>query len=246
MKVVIVDDESSARNILKKFLSVYCPEVTVIAECTSVKEGYECITKNEFDILFLDIHLTDGEGFDLLQKIPKITFEIIFTTGYDTYAIKAIKYAAIDYLVKPLIAEELKEAVDRVIKKKADNVKIPQAPEPKIQLLPTSGRIAVSDTNGLRILQLNKIIYCKAEGNYTSFILSDKEKILVCKTLKEYETILPQPYFLRIHNSHLINLEHVKSYVNGRGGQVEMSNNEFLDVARNRKQSLMDIITGHF
>jgi two-component system, LytTR family, response regulator len=242
MKAVIIDDELQARSTLKKFLSAYCPEVSVRAECDSITAGFECIVNNTApDILFLDVQLADGDGFDLLQRLPQINFEIIFTTGYNNYAIKAIKYAAIDYLVKPINPEELREAVSRVMKKKAKYNSLDN-PLPSRM----NGRIAIADSDGFRVVQLAKIVYCKAEGNYTLFIFSDGEKILVCKNLKEYECVLPQSSFLRIHNSYLINLEHLKSYVRGRGGQVEMSNGEFLDVARNRKQLLLDVMMSNF
>lgn len=242
MNVVIIDDELNARNTLRKFLSLYCPGVVVIAECSSVNDGVEfLITHDSPDIVFLDIHLQDGDGFDLLQRLPQIDFEIIFTTGYSEYAIKAIKYAAIDYLVKPLVADELKEAVAKVSKKKSERIKA-LLDTNKGPLTPMHGRIAVADSHGLQIVQMMRIIYCKAEGNYTLFVLTNEQKILVCKNLKEFETLLPLPSFVRIHNSYLINIEHVKSYLKGRGGQVQMSNNEFLDVARNRKQLFLDII----
>jgi two-component system LytT family response regulator len=239
---IIIDDEVSARNTLKKFLSVYCPEVSIIAECGSVKEAMASIKKHDPEIVFLDIHLPDGDGFDVLHQLSEINFEIIFTTGFDNYAIKAIKYSAIDYLLKPLVAEELTVAVKRAIEKISENNSIPAPPKPANHLNPMT-RIAVPDAQGLKIIHLTKIVYCKAEGNYTSFVLSDQSKMLICKTLKEYEAGLPEPPFFRTHNSFLINLEHVKTYVKGRGGQVEMSNGEFLDVARNRKQHLLDRLT---
>ena len=245
IKAVIVDDEVASRNTLKKFLKVYCPDVSVINECGSVKEALMIIEKNNPELVFLDVHLPDGDGFDVLRQLPEINFEIIFTTGFDSYAIKAIKYAAIDYLLKPLVPEELKEAINRVLKKKSEGISQAVAPT-KQQTSPLSAtsRIAVPDATGLKIIHLNKIIYCKAEGNYTYFVLLDQAKVLVCKTLKEYELVLPQPPFFRIHNSSVINLDHAKTYLKGRGGQVEMSNGEFLDVARNRKQLFLDMLTG--
>lgn len=244
ISAVVVDDEISSRNTLKKFLSMYCPEVSITAECGSVKEALVSIKRCNPDLVFLDIHMPDGDGFDVLQKVIGFNFEIIFITGFDNYAIKAIKYAAIDYLVKPLVAEELKLAVDRVLKKKNETGH-PRLNPVQLQAaskMSSSTRIAVPDSNGLKIIHLHKLIYCKAEGNYTQFVLTNG-KILICKTLKEYESLLPQSPFLRIHNSFIVNLDHVKTYVRGRGGQLEMSNGEFLDVARNRKQLVLDALT---
>lgn len=241
---IIIDDEVSARNTLKKFISVYGLDIDVITECGSVKEALSSIKKHKPELIFLDIHLPDGDGFDVLQQLSEINFEIIFTTGFDSYAIKAIKYAAIDYLLKPLIAEELKEAVTRVLKKRNENPALIPIADKITNPVKLTSRIAVPDANGLKIIHLNKIIHCEAESNYTNFVLSDQPKILVCKTLKEYETVLPHPPFLRIHNSSIINLGHVKSYVKGRGGQAEMSNGEFIDVARNRKQIFLDALMG--
>lgn len=244
MNVVIIDDELSARNTLRKFLSIYCPDVVVVAQCGSVNEGFKYLTTHESpDIIFLDVHMNDGDGFDLLQKLPQIDFEIIFTTGYNNYAIQAIKHSAIDYLVKPLVADELKEAVAKVAKKKREQIRSLKRDDYRSQQTPMSGRIALADSNGLQIIQLARILYCKAEGNYTLFVLTNNQKILVSKNLKEFESLLPIPQFVRVHNSYLINIEHVKSYVKGRGGQVQMSNNEYLDVARNRKQLFLDVIT---
>lgn len=238
IKAVIIDDEVSARNTLKKFLTAYCPEIIVLAEAGSVKEGIKTLGDHSPEIVFLDVQMQDGSGFDLLQGLTEINFEVIFITGYDGYAIKAIKYSAIDYLLKPLVPDELQAAVSRAIKKRKDFAAQPAPPKPQIK-----GRIAVPDSEGLKVIELNKIIYCKAEGNYTQFVLTDQRKILVCKTLKEYDTALP-PTFIRIHSAYLINLEHVKTYVKGRGGQVEMSNGDFLDVARNRKQAFLDVLMG--
>jgi two-component system, LytTR family, response regulator len=245
ISAVVVDDEVSSRNTLKKFLSMYCPEVSITAECGTVKEALVSIKHYNPDLVFLDIHMPDGDGFDVLQNITGFNFEIIFITGLDNYAIKAIKYAAIDYLVKPLVAEELKHAVNRVLKKKNETAHLRLSPvQPQsASKLTSSTRIAVPDSNGLKIIHLHKLIYCKAEGNYTEFVLTEG-KILICKTLKEYEMLLPQSSFLRIHNSFIINLDHVKTYLRGRGGQLEMSNGEFLDVARNRKQLVLEVLTG--
>lgn len=242
IKALIIEDEASARSTLIKFLGAYCPEVIILAEAGSVKEGLQAIEIYKPELVFMDVQMGDGDGFDVLQKLREINFELIFISGFDTYAIKAIKYAAIDYLLKPLIPDELKLAVDKVIKKKAENPLPAPNPKPRIATLPNS-RIAVPDSVGLKIIHLNKILYCKADSNYTLFVLAGQENILVCRTLKEYETILPST-FVRIHNSYLVNLEHVMTYVKGRGGQVEMSNGDHLDVARNRKQEFLDMLTG--
>lgn len=240
---LIIDDEINSRDTLKKFLTAYCPEVEVVAEGSSVKEGLDIIKTHDPQLVFLDIHLTDGEGFDILRQLGEIRFEIIFTTGFDNFAIKAIKYAALDYLLKPLIPEELQEAVKRALQKRNEALQtITPAIQPSTVTAPVS-RIAVPDNNGLKVIQLNKIIYCTAKGNYTSFTMADQAELLVCKTLKEYDVTLPQPPFLRIHNSHIINLDHVKSYVKGRGGQAEMTNGVFVDIARNRKQPFLDALT---
>jgi two-component system, LytTR family, response regulator len=242
ISALVVDDEVSSRNTLKKFLSMYCPEVSIIAECSTVKEALVSIKQNNPELVFLDIQMPDGDGFDVLQNASGFNFEIIFITGFDNYAIKAIKYSAIDYLIKPLVAEELKHAVSRVLKKKNEIARPQPSPQSAGKLSPST-RMAVPDSNGLKIIHLRKLIYCKAEGNYTEFVLTEG-KFLVCKTLKEYEMQLPQSSFLRIHNSFIINLDHVKTYVRGRGGQLEMSNGEFLDVARNRKQLVLEALTG--
>lgn len=244
LKSVIIDDEKNSRETLKKFLTAYCPDVNVIAEGATVKEGIDIISLHDPELVFLDINLTDGEGFDILKQLHEIRFEIIFTTGFDNYAIQAIKYAAVDYLLKPLIPEELQEAVKRALKKREDNLAAIASTKQKTIVPGILNRIALPDDHGLKIVQFNKIVYCTAEGNYSLFAIEGQKNMLVCKTLKEYELALPQPPFLRVHHSHIINLEHVKSYLKGRGGQVEMSDGKFLDIARNRKQIFLDAIAG--
>ena len=236
IRTLIIDDEPGARATLKSYLGRSCPEIAIAGEGGSVKEAIELVEREKPDLVFLDVHMPDGDGFNLLERLVNIYFDVIFTSGFDQYAIKAIKYAAVDYLLKPLVEDELRQAVTRVAEKRKSRHSVSS----KIQ---ETNRIAVPDTNGLKVVHLDTIIYCKAEGSYSNFALTNQPKIVVCRTLKDYETILPNPPFMRIHNSSIINIEHVKSYVKGRGGQVEMSNGDFLDVARNRKQQFLDTLT---
>ncbi|NNE54550.1 MAG: response regulator transcription factor, partial [Flavobacteriales bacterium] len=219
LRAIIVDDEEDARGTLRAFISQFCKQVEIVEEADGVNDGYRKILNNDPDLVFLDIQMEDGTGFDLLQKIRNPQFNVIFCTAFDEYAIKAFKYSAIDYLLKPIDPDELIEAVSKV-KKNDDSASA------RIESLVENAekkemdRITLSSQEGLTFVKLENIMRLESDSNYTHFFLKTGEKITVPKSLKEFENLLPTSRFFRTHQSHLVNLAYVKKYMREDGGYV--------------------------
>ena len=249
MKAIIVDDEESARQTLTGLLARYCQNVDVLGEAGSVQQALDLLEQHQPDILFLDIQLRQETGFDLLDKLDDINFSVVFTTAYDHYAIRAIKSSAIDYLLKPIDPAELREAVDTAAQLNNKN-----ALDDKLKVLlknyndgDTQNRQIVLPTyDGLEIVNVSEIIYCKGDRNYTRIFMTGGEEVLVSKTLKEYEDMLGESGFLRVHQSHLINVKQVRRYIKGRGGEVQMSDGTIVKVSRERKNDLIEVLYTQF
>ncbi len=247
LTAIIVDDETGSRNALQQKLGNYCPAVQVIAVCENGEEGIKNIEEKKPDIVFLDVEMPRMNGFTMLQQLRYRNFELIFITAYDHYAISAIKFSALDYLVKPVEIQELKTAVNKAIEKRAEST----ANRPLEALLHNllskekdRHRIALPSMEGLQFVETGNIIYLEAESNYTIFYMSNNKKITVTKTLKDFEELLPVSVFVRIHHSHIININCIEKYIKGDGGQVLMKNGTTLDVARRKKQEFLTAI-GH-
>ena len=243
LRAIIVDDEENGRETLLYSLKEVCPDVEVISMADSVETGLQAIKDHGPELLFLDIEMPSGSGFDLLQQIPNIDFDIIFTTAYDQYAIKAFKFSATDYLLKPVNMDELKSAVDMVKNNKVTKETFKQYEILKENLEEKDNsfhRLALPTSDGLDFIELKNIIRCAADGNYTLFYLTNGKKIIVGKTLKEYDELLSDHNFFRTHKSHLINLEFMTKYVKGIGGYVIMSDGSEVEVAKRRKESFME------
>jgi two-component system LytT family response regulator len=205
-------------------------------------QGLNAIQQHKPGLVFLDIEMPDKTGFELLNSLPEINFDIIFTTAYNQYAIKAIRFSALDYLLKPVDLDELKGALARVYRKhlkKEQRENIDMLMNNIRSSQPNFSRITLSTQDGLVILHIDEIIYCEASGTYTFFYLKNKEKIVVSKTLKEYEDLLKDHHFFRAHNSFLINLNEVKKYIKGDGGSVIMSNGDEVFVSKRRKEEFL-------
>lgn len=242
IKAIIVDDELGARESLSKMLEKNCSSVQIVAKADSMLSAYEAIINFHPDLVFLDIEMPNGNAFDLLEKIKEIDFDIIFTTAYDHYAIKAIKFSAIDYILKPIDPEELVQAVHRyeeksgqknMLDKKFKTLLNNLKPENKLK------KVGIPDGDGLIFINLADIIRCDSDGNYTFFILTSGKKIVASRTLGEYEQLFADDNFFRIHRSHLINLQHVKKYLKGEGGYVIMSDNSQVEVSRRNKNDFL-------
>ena len=243
LKGIIVDDEFKSRESLRILLEEFCEGVEVCALCHNVDEGLEAIKKYKPEIVFLDIQMQRESGFDLLTRIKNIGFEVIFTTAHSEYAIKAFKFSAIDYLLKPIDIAELKRAIGKVDKKM--NGDISTRLQHLIQnLQPAQGnhKLALPTLDGLVFVKVSDIIYCEASSNYTEIIVQDGKKYVVSRTLKEYEDLLTGHNFYRIHNSYLINLNAIKKYIRGEGGYVVMNNDQSLTVSKRKKDGFLEKI----
>jgi two-component system, LytTR family, response regulator len=238
IRSLIIDDEPDGRNALQSQLARYCPQVTVVGMAEGVADAYEKINDLDPELLFLDIKMDDGTAFDLLQKFTQIRFKIIFVTAFDEYAIEAIRYSALDYLLKPVRPTLLIEAVEKMAKSN----RIEKLEEQVGILLQQSARrekIALPTTDGLIFVKITDVLRCESDGSYTRFVLHSGKMHMVSRTLKEFEELLPATVFFRAHKSHLINTNYIAQYINRDGGMVVMDNGDQVPLARNRKDDFM-------
>jgi two-component system, LytTR family, response regulator len=243
LKALIVDDEPKARENLQILLQDFVEGVQVVGLCENIAEATEAVKLHSPDVVFLDIQLQRETGFDLLTKLKEINFEVIFTTAYTEYAIKAFKFSAIDYLLKPIDIEDLRKAVARVSKRVNNNMtgRLTQLVQNLKQGSNENYKIALPTLDGLVFVKITDILYCEASSNYTQ-IFTNEEKYLVSKTLKEYDDLLSDHNFFRIHNSYLININSIKKYVKGEGGYVILNNDTSLDVSKRKKEAFLNKI----
>lgn len=242
---VLIDDEINSLQALRTKLTRYCPQVQVVGECQGAEEGISAIEECRPDLVFLDVEMPRMNGFVLLQQLQNTDFELIFTTAYDQYAIQAIRTSALDYLMKPIEVENLQLAVDRACRKRRSSGETGRIQTLLHNMLRDVGdkkRLAVPTLEGLQFVDTDSILYLEADGNYTLLRIADDQKIVVSKTLKEFEDVLPAKVFIRIHHSYLINKQHVVRYIRGEGGQVVMRNGRTLDVARRKKEEFLRAI----
>ncbi|NHF58333.1 response regulator transcription factor [Flavobacteriaceae bacterium TP-CH-4] len=237
LKTIIVEDEANSREILRNYLAKYCPEVTLVGEAASIQEGLQLIDKHTPDLIFLDVEMPFGNGFDLLDEVPDRTFETVFVTAYNQYAMDALNNRAAYYLMKPINIDELVKAVGYVleIRKKEDALE-DRVLRPKLKSV--EGKITLPQQDGFQVLNVNDILYCKADDNYTEIYLENK-KILVSKTLKYFEEALSDFAFARIHKSYLVNVNEVVKYRKGKGGSVVISSGKELLVSASKKKELL-------
>lgn len=244
IKAIIVDDELHCIDALRAMLQKKCPEVTVLAGVNSVKEARQLIDELQPDLVFLDVEMPHQNGFELLKQYDKITFDVIFTTAYEQYALKAIKFNALDYLLKPFSVQELQEALRKFHERRSQKQDATIAPlEVFLQnmktLQQTNKKIALPTINGLVFMPVQNIVRCESTGNYTKIFFTDKKQLLVSKPLKEFEELLTDVDFFRVHNSHLINLQQMESYLQGEGGFALMSDGTQVEVSRRRKAEFL-------
>jgi two-component system LytT family response regulator len=234
---IIVDDEQKSQENLQGIIQEFVEEISVVACCKNVAEAIEAVKVHKPDIVFLDIQMKGETGFDLLSKIDKIDFEIIFVTAYSEYAIKAIKFSAIDYLLKPIDIEELKMAIGKVAQRRTGKIlkRLGILQDHLSNAGHDNSKIALPTSDGLFFIRIQEIIYCQASSSYTIFFTTDGKQHVVCRTLKEYEELLVDHNFFRIHHSYLVNLNMIKKYVKGDGGYVILNNDVSLDVSKRKK-----------
>lgn len=242
IKAIAIDDELHCLETLRILLNEWCPQVQLIDECRSAKKGLDALEQKKPDLVFLDIEMPVMNGFELLEQFKEIPFAIIFTTSYDQYAIKAIHFSALDYLLKPIDPNELKNA----IKKVEEQRHLPLAEQFQMLLKKINGqhtgfnKIAVPTAEGFELIPSGEVLYLEANDNYTHFFLKNKSKIIACRTLKEMEEqIRDFTFFIRVHHSYIVNLNEVTKYVRGEGGYLVMSDGSSVNVSRSRKDALL-------
>lgn len=243
---MIVDDELKSRESLSIILQDFFSNVQVVGLCQNVTEAMVHVKEKQPDVVFLDIQMQRETGFDLLTSLQQINFEVVFTTAHSEYAIKAFKFSAIDYLLKPIDLDELRRAIEKIEEKRNTDIML-RLEQLFLNLKPAPGQLSklgLPTNDGLIFIKTDEIIYCEADSNYTNIYTSDGKKHLISKTLKEYDNLLSEHNFFRIHNSYLINLNCVKKYIRGEGGQVVMSNDVTLDVSKRRKEPFLSKL-GH-
>ena len=241
MRAVIIDDEKKGRETLQSFINSYCQSLEIVGNAGNVAEGLSLIDNVNPEVVFLDIQMPDGTGFDLLNRVTKINFQFIFVTAFDNYAIKAFQFSAVDYLLKPVNPTLLVKAVEKLKDKvnfhlPSTQIEVLEANQSKIE------KLIITTENKTHVLQVSDIIRCQADNYYTIFVLKDDTKVVASKTLKEYTSMLEELNFLRIHQSHLINLSFIEDYRFGPTNYVLLQNKEKIEISRRRKKAFLEKI----
>jgi two-component system LytT family response regulator len=244
IKAIIIDDEKYCCETISILLE-NLPEVAVVAVCYNAKDALAAIRQYTPDLLFLDVEMPKMNGFEMLEQLSSVNFDIIFTTSYNHYAIKAIRFSAIDYLLKPVDEEELKYAVQKVIQRSQKT--IPEQFEVLLQKInqPSTpiNKIALPTLEGFQMIKIDSIISCESDSNYTTLRLKNDRKIIVCRNLKDLEDLLEEHSFARVHRSYLVNLNEIEKFIKGDGGYLIMSDGSKVDVSRNKKEDLLKRLT---
>jgi two-component system, LytTR family, response regulator len=246
LKAILVDDELNSLQNLQYKLQEYCPSVRVVAQTQNPEEALRLIQQHKPDVIFLDIEMPRMSGFKMLEQIPEVDFEVIFITAYNHYAINAIRISAFDYLVKPVSIEELQQTIDRLeistVKKTRERAELlkKNLANPKSQ----EDHIALPANDGLEFIQIKQIIRIESSSNYSKVILQNAQQLLVTRQLKDFEELLQDYRFYRVHHSHLVNLNYIAKYVRGEGGQITMRNGDIIDVSRRKKEVFLKLIGG--
>lgn len=241
MNAILVDDEKNNSEILREILKRYCPQVDVVTVCTDITSAAQQIETLKPDLVFLDIQMPNGSGFDLLDRIQQKNMEVIFVTAYDNFLLKAIRYSALDYILKPVNITELVNAVNRAEKRIAD-----RSINDQLQLLlsnmqrPTqTQKIAIPVKDEYIFVTVSDIVRLEANGAYTEIFTNDNKSFLTSKNMKEYEDLLPDTMFCRVHHAHIINMNFVRSYHKGRGGYIQMTNGITIEVSVRKKDEFL-------
>jgi len=245
IQAVLVDDEENSLEALTILLEKYCPDVTVIGTAQTVESAVETIDELRPELVFLDIALPDGQGFEVLEQIEEKDFEVIFTTAYDQYALKAFEFSALDYLLKPIDAEKLKQSVERYKEIRGSGNLSGRVDVLKDSLKNINERIILSSMDGFEVYKIADIIRCEANGSYTTFFIKGGIKVVTSKTLNNFEKLLADKPFARVHSKHLVNLEYVKRYISGRGGYIIFDDGSQVDVSERKKKEFIRLMKEH-
>lgn len=245
MRAIIIDDEARARDDLAQIVTRYCPRITVIAQAENVKTGISAISKFKPDLLFLDVQMPDGTGFDLLKRVDALHLKVIFTTGFEEFAIKAFRFSALDYILKPIDPAELVSAVEKAFNaahKDNLSMKCYAFMANTAATGSQSKKMVVKTAASYNIVEVSDIVRCEADGNYTNVYFNNGTRLLDSKTLKEYEELLREHGFFRIHKSHLINLAYISNLEKAKNGNVGMKDDSTLPVAPQKRKHLQEVI----
>lgn len=240
IRTVLVDDEKNSLIIMQRLLEKHTPQVEIVATAQSVAEGIEVINEHKPELVFLDISMPDGDGFEVIEKVDFHGFQVIFSTAYDQYAIRAFEVAALHYILKPVKPEDLVESLERFEAMQEDDDISEKIKVLSNALKETPTRLILPTSNGMHVIEVKDIVRCESSNNYTTFYLLDKKRIVVSKSIQIYEHLLESSNFCRIHNKHLVNLKYITKYVKGRGGYVILQDESHVDVSDGRKKNFLD------
>jgi len=250
VKAILVDDEPRGLTSLEKLLQLNCPEITVLRCCENAEDAAQSIATLKPDLIFLDVAMPGRSGFDLLRSLPEIHFEIIFVTAYNHFMTQAFRFSAVDYLLKPVEEDLLIEAVQRAAGRIEEKSGFQQLEtflyNAKQQHHPTKLKLCIPSIKGFQVIDISDIIYCEASSNYTNFHFADRPIICASKPIHEYEALLEDSHFIRIHKSYLVNIDHIKEYLRGEGGSVLLDSGQELEVSRRKKEVLMQRMKEHY
>ncbi len=246
IRTIIIDDEKHCCDNLQWQLKQYCPEIDLIAVCNNAQKGLQQIRHYQPQLIFIDVEMPGMSGFEMLESLTQINFDIIFTTAFDQYAIRAIKFGALDYLIKPIDKDELREAINKFLNRtQRDSLKQLNALLTHIKKSNDLSfqKIALPTLHGYELVPLNNIMYCESSSNYTNIHLNNGQHLLISRTLKDIEDLLDTQPFFRAHNSYLVNLQYAVRYIKGEGGSLVLNNDINVPVSRNKKEELLKLIT---
>jgi two-component system, LytTR family, response regulator len=244
LRAIIIDDEPKGRSILQQLLASHAPQLNIVGIAATADEGLKIIDSHKPDVVFLDVEMPGKSGFDLLRELSSIDFKVVFVSAHNHYSLKAIKFHAFDYLLKPIDLDELQQTIEKLLKAAPGNTA-----EQLSELLTASkpgntelGKIAIPSLSSIDLINVDDILYCEASANNTLVFLVNNKKIVATKNLKEYEDLLNHHRFFRIHHAYLVNLKHVAKYIKGEGGSVILSNQKELEVSRRKKQEFLNAL----
>ncbi len=239
LKAILIDDEPDCVRLLAHELAVHCPQVQVIGQTTSSEDGLRLIQVLQPDVVFLDIEMPRLNGFQLLEKLGSISFSLIFVTAYNEFAVKAFRFSALDYLLKPIDSEDLQEAVRKAERQQRIDARQVDILRSQLHSHQLADKIAVPYQQGIIFLPINEVIYCESDSNYTKVVATQNRHYLLTRTLREVQEVLEERNFLRVHRQYVINLDHIKLFMKGEGAYLVMTNDVSIPVARNQKEKLV-------
>jgi two-component system LytT family response regulator len=243
LRTLIIDDEAPVRNLINGIIQHYCEQAEVIATADGVHSGLAAIKKHKPDLVLLDIKLNDGTAFDLLKQLEDIKFAIIFITAYEKYAVNAFRFSAVDYIMKPIHIDELINAIHKASEKTEQQVLSQKLKNffDNMNSKPEDKKIVLKTSESIFIVKVTDIIRCQADHNYTTFFLTNGKKVLVSKTLKDYDEMLCDYFFFRTHQSHLININHIVSFEKNDGGYLRMADGSSVPVSKRKREELLEL-----